>query len=174
MSRGHSTPLHSPRFAAGFSGIELLVCLALLAGLTTMAMPVWTHWRERHHAEAARDLLLMALQLARQQAIALGQALQLQSLAGCGWRSPQANDWSCGWQLIQPSDGTVWQQTAVAQPLSIHFTKNTALEISARGDLGQVGDRWTIQSTLPQVLVPQSVCLSNGGRLRWVAQASCG
>jgi Tfp pilus assembly protein FimT len=40
MSRGHSTPLHSPRFAAGFSGIELLVCLALLAGLTTMAMPV--------------------------------------------------------------------------------------------------------------------------------------
>lgn len=165
-------PLPCPR---GFSLPELLLALAVLGLLATQALPVWQGWSERLSAEAARDQLIMDLQSARVQALQRGQALRLQALSDCPWRSRNANDWSCGWQLVTSEGGEVLLHSPLSQPLNVSYTKTVPLEINARGELGQVGDRWTVQprSSASSNSVAQSVCLSGGGRVRWVGAATC-
>ena len=162
----------SPR---GFSLPELLVALAVLGLLSAQALPAWQSWGERLQVEAARDLLIMDLQSARVQALQRGQALRLQALSDCPWRSRNSNDWGCGWQLVTSDSGEVLLHSPLSQPLNVSYTKTVPLEISARGELGQVGDRWTVQSrsSASSNGVAQSVCLSGGGRVRWVAAATC-
>jgi len=157
----------------GFSLPELLVALAVLGLLSTQALPVWQGWNERLSVEATRDQLILDLQSARVQALQRAQALRLQALSDCTWRSRNSNDWSCGWQLVTGESGEVLLHSPLSQPLSVTYTKTVPLEISARGELGQVGDRWTVQARAAVGGAAQSVCLSGGGRVRWVAAASC-
>lgn len=164
----------SPPCPHGFSLPELLVALAVLGLLATQALPVWLGWGERLQVEAARDQLIMDLQAARVQALQRGQALRLQALSDCSWRSRNGNDWSCGWQLVAADGGEVLLHSPLSSALSVTYTKTVPLDISARGELGQVGDRWTLQTRTTLSGAAQSVCLSGGGRVRWVGAATCG
>ena len=170
-------PLASPVVRChGFSLPELLVCLVVIGLVATQGLAVWQSWRERLSLEAVRDQLIMDLQSARVQALQRGQSLRLQALNDCPWRSRSGGDWSCGWQLVVSDGDEVLLHSPLHQPLSLLYTKSTPLEISARGELGQVGDRWTAQpltSGLRTQAAAQSVCLSGGGRVRWVAAATC-
>ena len=165
--------VHARAAAQGWSLPELLIALAVLGLLSTQALPVWQSWNERLSVEAARDQLIMDLQSARVQALQRAQALRLQALNDCTWRSRNSNDWSCGWQLVTDDGAEVLLHSPLSQPLSVTYTKTVPLEISARGELGQVGDRWTVQARTAASGAAQSVCLSGGGRVRWVAAASC-
>ena len=169
----HCACVHACVGVRGFSLPELLVALTVLGLLSTQALPVWQGWNERLGVEAARDQLIMDLQSARVQALQRAQALRLQALSDCAWRSRNSNDWSCGWQLVTGESGEVLLHSPLSQPLSVTYTKTVPLEISARGELGQVGDRWTVQARAAVGGAAQSVCLSGGGRVRWVAAASC-
>ena len=159
--------------AGGLSLPELLIALALLGLLSTQALPIWQGWSERQQVEATRDQLVMDLQSARVQALQRGQALRLQALSDCPWHSRSGSDWSCGWQLITRDDNGVLLDSHLSTALSVQYTKATPLEISARGEIGQVGERWTLQSRLWPAVAVQSVCLSSAGRVRWVASATC-
>ena len=162
--------------AHGWSLSELLVVLALVALGASTALPSWQTWQERQQILAARERLRMDLQVARIQAMQTAQALSLQATRDCAWHSRTATDWSCGWQLIEQASQRALQTTALSYPLQVSFTKSTPLLISAQGHLGQVGDRWTVQSraglrgNIPNA---QSLCLSGAGRLRVVSGSIC-
>ena len=99
--------------------------------------------------------------------------MQLARLAGCTWASSAESDWSCGWQLLLKADATVLQVAAIDTPLSVTFGKSVPLDISARGDLGTVGERWVIQSRLSTRPLAMTVCINSASRLRWVTGESC-
>ena len=157
----------------GWSLPELLTVLGLVALGMQIALPSWQSWQNRLQTRAVRDQLMLDLQTARVQARQSARALILQATRGCAWHSQAANDWSCGWQLIDAQTQRTLATTPLSHPLQVSFTKSQALEISERGDLGQVGDRWTVQARTPTNASAQTICLSSAGRLRAVEGSSC-
>ena len=151
----------------------MLVCLGVLGVMASFAMPSWQHQQERSRIEAARDQLMNDLQTARVRALQRGEALQLTRLRDCTWTTSAGADWSCGWQLVVKADQTVLQSTAHATPLQITFSKTDPLEISPRGDLGTVGERWVIKSRLSTLNLAQVLCLNSASRLRWQSGEAC-
>jgi Tfp pilus assembly protein FimT len=170
-------PLDSPHACErGWTFSELLAVLTLVALGAQAALPSWQVWQERQQARIVRERLRMDVQAARVHAMQAAQALVLQAIRDCPWYSRRATDWSCGWQLIDPLSQRQLQTTALTHPMNVSFTKSLPLDISARGDVGQVGDRWTVQSraTLRNLSgTAQSICLSGAGRMRVVTGASC-
>ena len=157
----------------GLSLIELMVCLTLLVTFCGLAAPLWQPWITRLQIEATRDQLMHELQTARVQAMQLGSSLKLVRLQGCAWSSQASNDWSCGWQLSLKASKTVLQTSALDTPLTVTFGKSVPFEISPRGDLGTVGERWVIQSRQSAPLVAMTLCLNSASRVRWQAGDTC-
>ncbi len=165
---------HAKRVTSrGFSLLELLVCMGLLGAMASFAIPSWQRLQERSRIESARDQLMNDLQTARIRALQRGEALQLTRLNDCTWATTSDTDWSCGWKLVVKADQTALQHTPQPTPLEITFAKNNPLDISARGDLGTVGDRWVIKSRQAALNVSNVLCLNSAGRLRWQTGETC-
>ena len=157
----------------GFTLVELLVCLGVLAVIASFAIPSWQRLQERSRVEAARDQLMTDLQTARVRAVQRGETLQLARLRDCTWGTSANNDWSCGWQLVVKVDQTVLHTSQVQTPLQVTFAKSDPLDISQRGDLGIVGDRWVIKSGQSSLNIATVLCLSSANRLRWQSGEAC-
>ena len=176
QSLGFFTPHIRPAKALtskGFTLVELLVCLAVLGVMASFAIPSWQRLQERSRVEATRDQLMNDLQTARVRALQRGETLQLTRLRDCTWSTSNNNDWSCGWQLVVKANQTVLHASQVQAPLQVTFAKSDPLDISQRGDLGTVGDRWVIKSRQSTLNVANVLCLSSASRLRWQSGESC-
>lgn len=169
----HSSSLSRRLTSQGFTLVELLVCLAVLGVMTSFAIPSWQRLQERSRVEAARDQLVNDLQTARVRAIQRGETLQLTRSRDCAWAGSTDNDWSCGWQLVVKANQTVLLTSQLHTPLQVTFAKTDPLDISQRGDLGTVGDRWVIKSRQSSLSVANVLCLSSASRLRWQLGESC-
>ncbi len=157
----------------GFTLVELLVCLAVLGVMAAFAAPSWQGLQERSRVEATRDQLMNDLQTARVRALQRGEALQLTGLRDCTWGTSAHNDWSCGWQLVVKANQTVLHTSPLQTPLQVTFSKSVPLDISLRGDLGTVGERWVIQSQQAALDIVNVLCLNSASRLRWQSGVSC-
>ena len=151
----------------------MLVCLGVLGVMASFAIPEWQRLQERSRVEAARDQLMNDLQTARVRALQRGETLQLSRLRDCTWATSASNDWSCGWQLVVKADQTVLLTSQLHTPLLVTFAKSEPLDISQRGDLGTVGDRWVIKSKQSSLNIANVLCLSSASRLRWQSGESC-
>jgi len=158
---------------SGFTLMEFLVCLGILSLLSSFAIPSWQRLQERSQVEAARDQLITDLQAARLHALQRGQALQMARLKDCAWATSAESDWSCGWQLVVKADQTVLQNTPLSTALLVTFGKTLPLDISWRGDLGTVGERWVIKSRQSALTLANTLCINSASRLRWQSGESC-
>jgi len=161
----------------GFSLVELMVCLGLSAILVGFTLPSIWRWQERARIDSVRQQLFNDLQLARVRALQWGQRLQMRRLTGCTKSAASATDWSCGWQVSTApiSSGTqqVISTTSLDASVQVTFAKSTDFFISAQGDLGTIGDRWTVLSRTAGVNFSRSLCINSAGRMRWVEAATC-
>ena len=88
----------------GFTLVELLVALAIVAVALTVAIPAFSHGREAARAISAEARLLASLQQALQRAAATGKrAVLCPSTDGRHCRS--SPDWSLGWIAFLDEDG---------------------------------------------------------------------
>ena len=171
QSLGFFTP--STSSPQGFTLIEMLVCLGVLGVIASWAVPSWQRLQERARVEATRDQLINDLQTARVRAVQRGETLQLARLRDCTWTTSANNDWSCGWQLLVNADQTVLITSQQHTPLQVTFGKTDPLDISQRGDLGTVGERWVIKSKQSSLNIAYVLCISSASRLRWQSGESC-
>lgn len=116
----------APRISAGFTLIELMVVVAMVAILAAVATP---SFREFVEAQRMRDTafgLVSDLSLARSEAIKRGGNVALEPVAD--------DDWAQGWNVVVEVDG-------VDEVLSAQRAPGGGVELDPRGTTNVVFDR---------------------------------
>lgn len=90
--------------AKGFTLVELLAALGLLAVIVAFAAPSFASMARRQRVDALKDSVIGAIHLARTEAIRLGQPVVLRRVQPC----PEAasnSEWRCGWRMFADANG---------------------------------------------------------------------
>ncbi len=131
----------------GFTLIELMVTVAVLAILLTIGIPSFQAQLERSRFGAAREAVLTALSQARSEALTRGEPVEL--CRGGGGGCNDGKDWSSGWILVttgaNPQVLHVWEGLKGAT-----VTLNSANRIRYRSD--------------GSVIAQESVAVKYGGK----------
>ena len=180
MRRHSFAPPQTRLHGGGFTAIELMVVVSILAVLTALAGPSFSlmieTWRVRDSMEAMRSTLM----LARSEAIKRGGQVAIQKLPnntnGCTSASG-TRDWDCGWIVCQDTNnsGTCNASEPVLQrietPGKVQVTRTGGGASIKLKRWGLVDGAWLGFSLVPldkSTSHPgaRGVCMSSGGRIR--------
>lgn len=178
--------LHSAsRFeTSGFSIIELMVAVSILAVLSSLAGPSFVDAIRRYKINAATDELTANIQLARAEAIRRGFPVLLSRTTGCTNTQIDSNDWSCGWEVVVDTNRNgvknaaeqVLQTYAVPDGYGLmHTGLGAVLVVNVWGQAQGVGQNFVF--TPPEGVAGSStttLCITSGGRIRTIkGDAGC-
>ena len=176
----------SQRIARGFTLVELLAAMGLLAVIVAFAAPSFADLARRQRVEALKDSVIGAIHLARTEAIRLGEPVVLRRVQPCA-QAASNSEWRCGWRMfadpndnqVHDEDETLLQnaQTPAGVVLRKAGAVNTgAVAIDRFGQVTQAGTRLEIypegqgRSAADGMLI----CFPAGSRIRTVkGAASC-
>lgn len=179
---------HTSRGAGGFTAIELIVTVAIMAILAALAIPSFKPLVDRWRVRDALEAMQSTLFLARSEAIRRGGRIAIQKLPkttpGCTLAST-AEEWGCGWFVFadENSDGK-WQATeerlrTVATPANtnvIHKGGGQSIKVDRYGMMSGLNAKGFIFSPEPEGIsssATQGLCMSSGGRIRVVKEVPC-
>ena len=97
--------------ASGFTLMELLIAIAVLAILTTLAVPAFTQFIQNNKLSAQANEMVAAMQYARSEALRRGERVRVCSSSG---GAACDGNWSQGWIAMADPNGDaevlrVWQ-----------------------------------------------------------------
>ncbi|MGB6097447.1 MAG: GspH/FimT family pseudopilin [Comamonas thiooxydans] len=186
-------PLIRHHFSRGFTAIELMVTVAILAVLAGLAAPSFNPIIERWRVRQASEELQSTFYFARSEAIKRGgnvTILRSDDGGGCTEVGTDTSLWSCGWIVFADLDNDGAQdsgedtlQTAPApNKVSVQFTNTSDAKLT---DPIKV-DRWgRFSSTNAAIdfafrLTPKSgsaasassICVSSSGRIKRLDSAT--
>lgn len=181
-ARHASLAVVKPTLYAGFSAIELLVVVGILAVLGSLAGPSFLDAIDRYRVNAIRDELVATIQLARMESIRRGAQVSMRKTTGTACSTN--DDWSCGYRLFvdTDSDGVVDTGEVVLQTLAVptgyslmHPSQGTTLRMNVWGQAQNTGNKFVIAPpTGVSSSATKAICLSTGGRIRSIsASATC-
>jgi len=159
------------REMVGFTLIELMMVMAVIAIVAGISVPSFARIVERQRVEAAALRLATDLALARNTALARRQTVVVCPRDADGECQP-GSDWSGGW-LVFVEDARHWEQIGellwVQQALAgggHSFTLNTNRGLLRyRGDGSSPGSNLTLSLCLRGKVALQQI-VSNSGRVR--------
>lgn len=170
----------SQRDLKGFTLIEVMVVVSILAILIALAAPSFTPMIERWRIRQATEQLQSTLYYARSEAIKRGGQVTIQKLPnntnGCTAAAIDTN-WGCGWFVCEDSnsDGVCADTESVLQ----RYDAPANLQVSRNGGSTSIKlNRWgLVDGALPSfTLFPlgkdfndpatSGLCMSLGGRIR--------
>ena len=181
LYRSHA---HARHLAAGFTAIELMVVVAILAILAALAGPSFTplieNWRVRESAEQLQSTLYYA----RSEAIKRGGQVVIQKIPnntnGCT-SATGTRAWDCGWIVCHDTNdnGTcnatepVLQRVASAAKVHVNRTGGGAsIKLNRWGLVDGTFLGFNLIPLDKSVSHPgtRGVCMSSGGRVRIIPQ----
>ncbi|MFT4267062.1 MAG: GspH/FimT family protein [Xenophilus sp.] len=180
MSHGH-VRLHRQsrefrRPQSGFTAIEMMAAAAILAIVTSLALPSFADLVKRYRVRRAVEDFTAMLHLARVEGIQRGGGIVLAraAAADCAASGPE---WSCGWRLFADADGDkawrsgeeVIQHAAAPAGVRVTTAQGAAIRFDRWGQAGGLGVlSFHFQSSAPAAgaVAQAQVCVSGGGRIR--------
>lgn len=156
----------------GFTAIELMVVVAIVAVLAALAGPSFTPMIERWRVRQTAEALQSSIYLARSEAIKRGGGITIDATGG----------WDQGWRVTHTQGATTTELQVVPAPSNVALTQ-AALQLFV--------DRWGMVSTTSNgaatttnfLIYPTGksespnairLCISAGGRiLQKAAGAAC-
>lgn len=172
----------------GFTAIELMVTLSIVAILTALALPSFNllieRWRIRDAVESMRSTIL----LARSEAIKRGGGIGIQKLPkttpGCILANAN-QEWGCGWFVFEDNnnDGK-WQVSearlqTVTTPANVNVMHNsggTSIKVDRYGKMSGLNAKGFTFSPEPAGIsspATRGLCMSSGGRIRVIEDVPC-
>ncbi len=174
------------RQVGGFTLVELLAAMGLLAVIVAFAAPNFASMARRQRVDALKDSFIGSIQLARTEALRLGEPVVLRRVQPCP-AATSNGDWRCGWLMFADSNGN--QQFDGSEPLlqSAPMPAGTVLRkagavnpgvvaIDRFGQVTQAGTRLEIYPEGPGFSATDGllICFPAGSRIRTVkGAASC-
>ena len=177
-------PTQARRHVAGFTAIELMVVVSIVAILAALAGPSFTplieNWRVRESAEQLQS----TLHYARSEAIKRGGRVVIQKIPnntnGCTTAS-STRAWDCGWIVCHDTNdnGTcnatepVLQRVASAAKVHVNRTGGGAsIKLNRWGLVDGTFLGFNLIPLDKSVSHPgtRGVCMSSGGRVRIIPQ----
>lgn len=164
----------------GFTSIELMVTVGIVALLAALAGPAFTLLIETWRVRSAQEALHSTLRFAQSEAIKRGGQIAIQKIPnntnGCS--SATGNrDWDCGWFICQDvnNNGTCNASEPVLQrieiPPKVQVTRTGGNASIKLNRWGLVDGTWLGFSLVPLDKTTthpgaRGVCMSSGGRIR--------
>lgn len=102
------SPRPAPRSVKGFTAIELMVTVAILAVLAAIAAPSFKPLIERWQVRQVSEELQSTLYFARSEAVKRGGGIVIQrssSTSGCTISDSDTDLWNCGWFVFVDKNG---------------------------------------------------------------------
>lgn len=165
---------------AGFSAIELMVTVSIIALLTTLAAPSFTPLFESLRVRQTTELLQSSLRYAQSEAIKRGGQITMQKLPnntnGCSTASSK-NEWDCGWIVCHDTNnsGSCSRSETILQridtPANVQISRSSGGATIKLDRWGLVDGSWLGFSIVPlnkSTTHPgaRGICMSSGGRIR--------
>lgn len=104
MKKAQPLPYVTTHHARGFTLIELMVVVAMLAILASLAAPSFADAIRRQRVESMREEMLASMTLAKAEAITRGQRVVMLRTTPCP-QAVNALDWDCGWTVFADPNG---------------------------------------------------------------------
>lgn len=111
------------RINRGFTLTELMVSVALVAVLASIATPSFTTFIEGQRVKGTASDLHTSLTRARSEAIKRGLSITL---------NPKAGNWASGWQIADPVSGEVIEDHAAISGLTLSGPASVTYRNSGR------------------------------------------
>ena len=165
----------------GFTAIELMVVIAIVAILAALALPSFAQLIKRWQWNQGANALTDSIYFARSEAVKWGGGVRIVKLPDSGGcvSDPDASDWSCGWQVVLttipsgavgvPTDG-VLKRVPANDKNYIMVQGGSSLDLNGWGN-PTAGFSVNVQHKRADSdpSLDQQLCLSSGGRLRKAA-----
>ena len=179
------TTLYKCSRQKGFSLMEVMLVIAIIAIVTAVALPSFTETMRRYRVTSARDNLSASINFARVEAIRTGRPVVIQkspSSTACSAKIATASDWGCGWIIFVDKNYNSTQDLsteptiqAVAEPKGVGVTHPGSAAavrfvINRWGQPGAIGDRFTFfpADTGIGAASTSTTCINAGGRIRFL------
>ena len=177
-------PTQARRHVAGFTAIELMVVVSIVAILAALAGPSFTplieNWRVRESAEQLQS----TLHYARSEAIKRGGRVVIQKIPnntnGCTTAS-STRAWDCGWIVCHDTNDN--DTCNAAEPVLQRIESSAKVHVNRTGGgasiqlnrWGLVDGTWLGFNLIPldktvSHVAARGVCMSSGGRVRIIPQ----
>lgn len=156
----------------GFTLIEVMVVIAILGVLASMAAPSFRSIIERWQVKSTTESLVSSIYLARTEAMKRGGGVQL--ARGC-----DSGGWECGWviRIPDPADASkfVTLRTIEAQH-NVTVSRSpdaSVITYNRSGQSDSLISRFTIQTKGSTSDAVSSICMSSAGQLRQTKESTC-
>lgn len=111
--------------AGGFTLVELMVVVVLMAILLAMALPSFRSVIEKFRVEGMATALTASMSHARSEAARRGKTVTLQQRTDCA-----SKDWSCGWDTVVGSEADIETLRRQEPDTRVKVTKSKAGALS--------------------------------------------
>ncbi|MBS7807511.1 GspH/FimT family pseudopilin [Variovorax sp. PCZ-1] len=179
------TKVKPAKLAQGFTLIELMVTIAILAIVTTLAAPSMVSFVARWQLSNAVNTFTSSMKLARSEAVKRGRsAFMCRTTNGTTCTAGGGRLWATGWIVyvdndnsssLTANDTTIWVQQNLTAIDTISSSNFTEIQFTPAGTLrnGQGAQGLTFNWDNGGVH-KRGLCISFSGRTRLVAeQADC-
>lgn len=171
----------------GFTLIEVMVVVGILAVLAALAAPSFTSLIDKWRISQATDSMKSTIYYARSEAIKRGGGVGIEKTknsSGCTFAGKN-QEWSCGWFVFADTDGNgKWKAgeeilQTIPPPTGLdimHSSGGTNIKVDRYGKMGGLNAKgFSFVSVKAGSSAPsaRSLCMSSGGRIRITEIVPC-